>query len=204
MENQSSYKWCCFSFLQRDDRAGNLCQEGRYNSPKTKHCVQPWNNKSSSQQIHSSSRDLTEHKCSFFTICICPCSPLAYDQGNERTKHKTHKAPLHSEERREAGNFKYSQIKIKQRVVPPGQPSLMNRNLWFLHAVANGFTAPSFLSHNNNHFKSAPVKLKLLTLLGIAAVIHLILLILIVIANLQQSPPHSLRLRDSRQVLGNR
>lgn len=203
MENQSSYKCCCFSFLQREDRVANLCQEGGYNSPKPKYCVQMWNNKSSNQQIHSSSRDLNERKCRCFSVCRCLCNPLAYTQGNQRTKHKTHKTPLHSEGRREAGDFKYSQIKIKQTAVPPGQPNPMNWNLWFLCAVTSSFTAPSFLSHNN-HFKSASVKLELLTLLGTAAVIHLILLILIVTAHLQHSPPHSLGLQNPRPVLRNR
>lgn len=37
-----------------EDSICNLCQEGGYKSPKTKHCVQPCNNKSSNEQNHSS------------------------------------------------------------------------------------------------------------------------------------------------------
>lgn len=88
-------------------------------------------------------------------------------------------------------------------MAPPRQSSLMNRNLWFLHALARAFTAPSFLSQNNPS-RSAPVQLKLLPLLWIAAVILLILLIVIFMGNLQQPPPHSPKLQEPRLVSWNR
>lgn len=41
-------------------------------------------------------------------------------------------------------------MKMEQRVALPRQSSLMDRNLWLLHALARAFTAPSFLSQKKS------------------------------------------------------
>lgn len=191
LENQSSYKCFCFPFLQREVRIGSSPKQKIVSShetinPAIKKPINPV------EILLSTSGVVPQSACA-------PLLPTIKENKGPSTGHTKHHYTL----KRWTGNFKYWQIKTEQRVAPPRQSSLVNRNLWFLYALARAITAPSFLSQNN-HSRSTPIKLKLLPLLGIDAVILLILLIIIVMANLQQSPPHSPKLQDPRLVLWNR
>lgn len=146
-ENQSSYKCCCFPFLQREVRIGSPPKQNTVSSHET---INPTIKK----PIHLVEILLSTSALVPQSVCVhALLLPTIKENKEPSTRHTENHYTLKGW----TGHFRYWQMKTEQRMAPPRQSSPMNRNLWFLHALARAFTAPSFLSQNSPS-SSAPVK----------------------------------------------